>query len=143
MLSVRAALDVQPDLGAAWRGVMPRYWTGLGTLLLWGLAVGAGFLLLVAPGVFLVVAWVPIVPVLLAEGKQGPDALKRAWTLTQGHRWPIFLVLLLAFVAVVAASLLRFLPIVGDLLAGVGIGLVNGVLAAWVAVFYTRRAALP
>jgi hypothetical protein len=142
MLSVRAALDAQPDLGAAWRGVVPQYWSSLGTLLLWGVAVSIGLLLLVAPGMFLVVAWLPIVPVILEEGKQGPDALKRAWDLTEGHRWNVFLVVLLGVLAFAVASLLRFLPLVGDLLAGVAVGLVNGVLAAWVAVFYRRRLAV-
>lgn len=144
MVTVRAALDARAtgraDLGAALRGVTERYWRGLGTLVVWGVAVGLGFFALVAPGVFLLVAWFPLVAVLVAEDATGLDALRRAWALTDGHRFDLLLVVaLLVGAGVVAVVLVGWLPIVGPTLAGAVGGAASAVGAVAVAAWYDAR----
>ncbi len=64
-----------------------------------GLAVGMFFLLFFAaivPFSFLAVVWLVPVPARLAERLGIFASLGRSWSLTRGHRWKIFAILLLA-----------------------------------------------
>jgi hypothetical protein len=93
-----AYLGTQPD----WRSSL-RYALGHLRSLVWvtilaGLGAGLGLLFCIAPGVWLWAAWGVAIPVVLTEGVRGTKALGRSFNLVQGRWWPVFAVLLLAFV---------------------------------------------
>jgi hypothetical protein len=55
-----------------------------------GLAVIAGFFLLIIPGIIVYLALSLIYPVIIAEDSGGAESLSRSWELTKGYRWKIF-----------------------------------------------------
>ncbi len=58
------------------------------------LAVGAGLLLLIVPGLYLIGRLSPAQPAMVAERRRNPlDALGRSWTLTAGRGWRVFLMI--------------------------------------------------
>lgn len=67
----------------------------VGLSLLVGLAVAAGLLLLIIPGLFLAVAWYAATPVRIWERTHVTDAIGRSYRLTESCRWPIAGVLLI------------------------------------------------
>jgi hypothetical protein len=76
--------------------------------------LGAGFVALILPGIWLLVAWSVAYPVMLVEGIGGVDALKRSFRLTEGHWWATLARLAVAYVLVTVfttiASLVFLLP---------------------------------
>lgn len=86
-----------------------------GALWVLGLLSGAaelvGLLLLIVPGLLLMVGWIPATAVVMVEGLNATPALRRAWDLTRGNRWPIA-ALFTIFLAAGAAAI--FLPIMAS-----------------------------
>lgn len=73
--------------------------------LIFGLAVGLGFVLLIIPGVFIMIAWSVAAPVVVVERGGVFGALGRSFELTSGYRWKIlglFLVLLVIYFIIFA-----------------------------------------
>jgi hypothetical protein len=110
----------------AYLGEKPRWRDSLGFALrrfhsiLWivilaGILTLIGFVLLIAPGVYLAVAFAVALPVLMTEGLKGRHALGRSRWLVQGRWWKTLLLL-------VVAGLLA--SIVGGVISGVITGLV-------------------
>lgn len=65
-------------------------------LVLMNLAVGAGFVLLIVPGLYLWGRLIPAGPAMVAEERRNPiDALKRGFALSEGHGWLIVTLYLL------------------------------------------------
>jgi len=109
----------QVTVGAAIAGafmLLPFYFL---TSMLTGIAVGVGFLLLVAPGLYLIGRLAVAAVVVVAEGRRNPiDALQRSIALTKGHGWAVLgllivvalagFVCLLAVTSVVGIVLLLF-----------------------------------
>lgn len=59
-------------------------------VVLTNLAVGAGFMLLIVPGLYLWGRLLPAGPAMVAEERRNPlDALRRGWALSEGHGWLI------------------------------------------------------
>jgi Membrane domain of glycerophosphoryl diester phosphodiesterase len=88
MLRQRAIAQAEPDsmraqLGHALR-IVPQI-LAIGPIL--GLAFAVGFVLLVVPGLYLLVALSLAMPALILEGKSLIDALKYSLHLTRGHWW--------------------------------------------------------
>ena len=81
-----------------WPGVV-----GLWILTFLGLMVG--FILLFVPGVMLSVAWIVGLPAKVLENLGPVKALGRSAELTRGHRWSIFLLVLIAGVLAAAIEL--------------------------------------
>jgi hypothetical protein len=78
--------DARSSLGLALRSFHSLLWLEL-------LAVPAimiGFVLCVAPGVWLWVSWLVATPVLLVEGTRGTHALRRSFALVRPRWWPTF-----------------------------------------------------
>jgi hypothetical protein len=70
-------------------------------IVLVNLAVGAGFILLIVPGLYLCGRLLPASPAMVAEERRNPiDALKRGWALSEGHGWLTFGLYLLVAIAV-------------------------------------------
>ena len=66
--------------------------------------VTVGFILLVIPGIFLLVATSVAVPVLMLEGVKGVGAMSRSISLVQGRWWATLGTLLLAFILYAVAA---------------------------------------
>ena len=60
-----------------------------------GLAVTAGFILLVIPGFYVMTRLFVSVPAVVVEGKRGRSALRRSWSLVEGSGWRVFGIFLL------------------------------------------------
>jgi hypothetical protein len=71
-----------------------------------GVLVGAGFFLLVVPGVLLTLVFFVAVPVAVMEEKNVLGALRRSRALTEGHRSELFVILLATLGLLFAAGLL-------------------------------------
>lgn len=72
-------------------------------VLLTGLAVAAGLLLLVVPGIYLAIRLLFVPQAVVIDGARAGDALRASWELTKGFWWRTFLVIVLA-------NLVAFLP---------------------------------
>jgi hypothetical protein len=72
-------VDVRASLGFAARRAPSLLW--LGILLVIG--IGLGFLFLIVPGIWLLVAWSVAVPALMVEGMRGNKAIRRSFNLTR------------------------------------------------------------
>lgn len=83
-------------------------------IVLENLAVGAGFMLLVVPGLYLWGRLLPAGPAMVAEERRNPiDALKRGWALSEGHAWII--IGLYVLVAIAAAILMLAISLVAGI----------------------------
>jgi hypothetical protein len=66
--------------------------------LLVGLVVGLGTLLIIVPGIILLCGLIITTQVVILESPDGATAaMGRAWSLSRGFRWRIFLLLLVGF----------------------------------------------
>jgi hypothetical protein len=80
----------EPDVGEAYRFGYRRFWSVLLVGILVGLAVFAGLILLVVPGIIIAVRLSVSIPALVVERRRGTDALGRSWNLVKGYSWPVF-----------------------------------------------------
>lgn len=78
--------------------------------LLSGLAVGAGFILLIIPGIYLMCRLLVCIPVALIENLSPTTALERSFELTKDSAGRAFLILLLYFALTYAAVMLLAMP---------------------------------
>jgi Membrane domain of glycerophosphoryl diester phosphodiesterase len=93
-----------------------------------GLAVGIGFLFLIAPGIYLALAWSLAIPVTVLEGGGLSVSTTRSQNLTKGSRGRIFVIYLLLAILTIVVSLIIELPL--QMVAGiVGRGNPSGALA--------------
>ena len=63
-----------------------------------------GFLLLVIPGIIVAIVLIVAIPVTIVEGLPATDSLRRSRTLTEGNRWSIFGLLLIATITIIIYS---------------------------------------
>jgi hypothetical protein len=99
-----------------------RLWALLAAALLLFLAIAAGYLLLVVPGVMVAVATCATIPAVAVEGIGPAAALRRSLELTRGYRWSVFgaffamMALLFAANALVQGAM-RAVPVLGALMS--------------------------
>jgi len=138
--AVESQLGRPVTWGRAFAASRRRFLPLAGTYLLSGLAILAGLLLLVVPGIYLVFAFALLTPVILLEGRAGMDALGRSQELMRGN----MLRLCGFYLAIGGVSLLAGLAITplraspGAILLGTTLinTLVGAYTAVGVAVFY-------
>lgn len=150
-------LDQMPGNGASFGGIVSigvQYWlirqalerrdrldgrAGFGSLfglnLLSGLAIIAGVLLLIVPGIYLMARWSAADAALLSEGEGVSAALGKSWEMTASHIWPILGALLVVYVPVFGVSFALAFTM-GDTIPLVTSGITNlliftGVAFAW------------
>lgn len=87
--------------------LLPAYST---LIVLANIAIGAGFMLFIVPGLYLWGRLIPAAPAMVAEERRNPiDALKRGWALSEGHAWLtvglVLLVTIAAGILILAISL--------------------------------------
>jgi hypothetical protein len=85
------------------------------------LAMVAGFIVLVIPGIYIGVQLAVSLPVLVVEGRRGPQALSRSWSLVSGQWRHSFGTIVLAWLLLgIVSTVIR--GIVHSATAGLGAG---------------------
>lgn len=92
-------VTISDSFTAAARMCLP----ALGLTILWLIGVYLGLILVIVPGCIVLAMWSVSVPALIAEHTGVIGAFGRSRELTKGHRFKIFLALLLALVALYIA----------------------------------------
>ncbi|HKH41372.1 MAG TPA: YciC family protein [Solirubrobacterales bacterium] len=81
----------------------------IGTLILngilAGIAITIGFVLIVVPGLILITIWAVIAPSIVVEDRGVIEAFGRSRELVRGNGWNVFGVIVLAFLIVIAVSI--------------------------------------
>ena len=99
----------------------------LGTWILASLIVMVGFVFLVIPGLFLLLMFLVLTPVMVTEGVFGFRALERSWSLMKGHMLRALGLMLVT--AILAAALTAGVGFMAGFLGVIG-GVVSGVAQA-------------
>ncbi|HEY1615431.1 MAG TPA: hypothetical protein VGF97_17260 [Rhizomicrobium sp.] len=115
-------------LSTAWRYCL----RVIGIGLLVSVCVGLGVLVLIVPGLIFAMMLAVAVPVCVAEGKPVLDSLSRSAELTGGHRWAIFAVFTVGFVASAAVNF-AIRPLLGVGLFSTPENLIPGFGIFWIA----------
>jgi MFS family permease len=89
----------------------------IGASILYGIAVGIGFFLLIVPGCILLTIWAVIAPAIVIEKRSVLESFGRSRELVRGHGWPVF-------GTVIVATLIA--AIVGVILAAIAEGIAGG-----------------
>jgi len=123
---VRDIQDGRRDhsVGQLLRSVEPVFWPLVGVSILFGIAVGIGFVLLIIPGLILMVIWSVVAPVTVLERPGVFAAFGRSRELVRGNGWNVFGVIVIVFLIVAVISVL-----VG--VAASGLGSVGRALVQW------------
>ena len=88
----------------AYRRVWPLVWRLLLTMILVTLAVGAGTVFCLVPGIILAVWFATTTPIVAVERSSGVAAMSRSHHLVAGHGWRVFGTLLLLYLIVSVAT---------------------------------------
>jgi hypothetical protein len=110
----------------------------IGTLIVngifYGIAVACGFFLFIVPGLFLITIWAVVAPSIVAEDRGAFEAFGRSRELVRGNAWNVFFTIVLAFLIVVAVSIV--LALVGAAIGDAGrviLGTVGNILVVPIA----------
>ena len=116
---VRDVQDGRRDssVGELFSSVSPVLGALVGASILYGLAVGVGFFLLIVPGCILLTIWAVIAPVIVIETKWALDSFGRSRELVRGNGWPVFGIVIVATLITV---------IVGAILGAIAEGIAGG-----------------
>jgi hypothetical protein len=133
--AVQDIRDGRADLsiGETFRRVGPRLGAVIGASILAGLGIAVGFVLLIVPGLILLTLWSLIVPAIVLDGTPAMQSFGRSRELVRGYGMSVFGVIVLAFLLLVAATIV--VAIILAPIANTGVrqslsNLVSGVLTA-------------
>jgi hypothetical protein len=126
---VKLVQDVQDgrrdhSIGELVRSVEPVFWPLTAVSILFGIALGIGFVLLIVPGLILMVIWSVVAPVTVLERPGAFAAFGRSRELVRGNGWNVFGVILLVFLTVAVIS-------IGAGLLAVSLGSLGRALVQW------------
>ena len=85
--AAQATIGDPVDVEASYRYGFRRLGSVILISILVGLIVGAGFILLIIPGIIFLVFLSCSIPSLIVENKRGTEALGRSWNLVSGQFW--------------------------------------------------------
>jgi hypothetical protein len=94
------------SVGDLFRSVLPVLLPLIGAGILFGLGIGIGFALLIAPGLYLLTIWALIAPAIVVERRDILDAFRRSRQLVKGHGWYVLGVVVVAFLLAIVVSLI-------------------------------------
>ena len=85
------------------------------------IGIGIGFLLLIAPGLYLLARWALVVPAVVLERRGIGEAFGRSSELTAGHRWKVLAIVLITSIgaAIVGGIIALLIDLVIPGLVGV------------------------
>ncbi len=81
--------------------ILPLFGAGI----LAGIAIGIGLVLLIVPGLILLTIWAVIAPVIVIEKTGVMSSFGRSRELVRGNGWPVFGVIVIAFLFVIVGAL--------------------------------------
>jgi hypothetical protein len=133
--AVQDIRDGRADLsiGETFRRVGPRLGAVIGASILAGLGIALGFVLLIVPGLILLTLWSLLVPVIVLEGTPAMQSFGRSRELVRGYGMSVFGVIVLAFLVLLAVTIvvaIVFAPIGNSGVRQALSNLVSGVLTA-------------
>ena len=99
---VQSALNRPVSLATCFSAGLAKLLPVLLLTILWALAVGLGWMMLIIPGLILISMWSVAIPALVTENLPVTQSFGRSRALTRGHRLAIFGVLLLVVVVMYA-----------------------------------------
>lgn len=120
-IASQAALGRRPSLGAALSEAVDVFWPLLGASLLMTLAMFAGMMMFIAPGVIVYLGLLFLAPVVVVERTTAIEALGRSWRLARGRKGKLLGAIML--VSLLAGSTAGGLVLVGVLGGAFGNGL--------------------
>jgi hypothetical protein len=85
----REEVGAFPRLRDLIRQIRPHLLTLLAATLIYSICIGVGLALLVVPGLFVLVRWSVIVPVIVVEGRGMRESFRRSNALVRGHSWTV------------------------------------------------------
>jgi Membrane domain of glycerophosphoryl diester phosphodiesterase len=89
---------------------LSRVWAIVAVAFLLGIALLLGLMLFILPAIVMAVRWVVALPACIVEGLGPFDSFRRSAELTEGHRWKIFGLLVVALLLFIGARLLVGIP---------------------------------
>ncbi|MGH2937099.1 MAG: hypothetical protein ACRDPE_03145 [Solirubrobacterales bacterium] len=104
------------SVGELFRSVGPVLGALIGASLLYGIAVGIGFILLIVPGCILLTIWAVIAPAIVIEKQDAMASFGRSRELVRGYGWPVFGSVIVATLITAIASII--LLAIADAIAG-------------------------
>ncbi len=137
-------LDRPVTIGEAYRAVGSVFKQVIGTALLADLLMLLGFIALVVPGIYLVICWSLIYPVMIVEHRFGMVALRRSRQLVSGAWWKTLgIVLVAAVIADIPAVVLRMLwssiPVLGPILTATTSSITGAYSLVVLVIYYFDR----
>lgn len=104
------------DFKKVWREIFSRAKSVIGVNILVTLAVTAGYILLIIPGLIFSIWFSCSIFLLLIKNKKGREALKESKRLVAGYFWPVaFRIIILTLAVSVISLFLSFIPFIGAL----------------------------
>jgi hypothetical protein len=94
----------EPDISDCYRNGYRRIWSILLVWVLSALAILAGWILLIIPGLIVMTRLSSAIPAVVIEQRKGTDALGRSWNLVKGYGWPVFGALAVSLLIAVIVS---------------------------------------
>lgn len=104
-------LERPTSIGSAYSAIKGRLLGIVGIIFLIDLGIGFGFMLLIAPGIYLALTWALSVPVTVLEGTGLNHTVNRSSFLTQNDKGRIFVVALLLLIMIWIVSAILIVPI--------------------------------
>jgi hypothetical protein len=117
------------SVGELFRSVGPVLGALIGASILYGIAVGIGFALLIVPGCILLTIWAVIAPAIVIEKKSVIASFGRSRELVRGYGWPVFGTVIVATLIAAIASVI-LLAIAEAIAGGPILRIVFGALAS-------------
>jgi hypothetical protein len=130
---VRDVQDGRRDLsvGELYRSVTPVLGTLIIASIVFGIAIGIGFILLIVPGLILLTIWAVIAPAIVIERRDVFGSAGRSRELVRGNGWPVFGAVVVAALITAIVSVI-LVSIAGAIAGGPILRIVFGALASTV-----------
>ncbi|MGZ4396233.1 MAG: hypothetical protein ACXVZ2_12830 [Gaiellaceae bacterium] len=114
---------IDSTIGELYSRVGPRLPALIAAGVLAAIGIGIGFLLLIAPGLFLLTRWCMIVPAIVLEEKSAGDSFGRSNELVKGASWPVLGVIIITGIMSAVAS---------GVIAGVFSAILSPFFSTWI-----------
>ncbi len=111
VLTTRGYIGTVPSWQDGFRVAVSRLFPFIGLSILVGLAVFAGLIALVVPGIFIGLGLAFATVAFWAEGTRVTESMGRSWDLARGRRWPLFGLLIVAAFAFAVIGLVVTAPL--------------------------------